>query len=174
MTLPNSMHHHLTKYFTLVILLCFSAKAEEISSFSREEAIGKVFLILSRDYAVTGQDDSLWVNAKLGSVENPNYKSGTNSPMHFRQMVPTDSGLVLNFSSAFDPERSSTAIFFSDIDAEKHTFKVVIPLHNNHLVMITGHYGSNFSLKHVGEIMALGVRSYPVAPKQLPANENSR
>jgi hypothetical protein len=130
----------------------FKTQSPELS-----DLVGRVFLTLSKDYVVSGQNFDgpvLLVNARLGRIEVPNgmsYDSGTRFETEY---VPTDSGLVLRFYGPYSFGRVQKA-WGTRHDKEKKTFEVLITLSKEEFIGVVGRYGASFPLQTVDGLLAL-------------------
>ena len=86
----------------LSAMFCCSIRADDIKSHDNglSDLIGRVFLTLSKENIVSGQNKgvaSLWVNAKLGDVQEPAGKGPNSGTRLQRELVPDADGIVLHF-----------------------------------------------------------------------------
>lgn len=134
-----------------------SAHAEKISDPQLDRIIGKAFLILAEEYIVSGEGNDcpkLWVNAKLGKVAHPTSKMLNSGTRWEREMVPTETGIVLRFIPPFDPNEASKH-WMTSHDAEARHFEIIIPLPDKRIIGITGNYGCAFQKKYIDQLIAL-------------------
>jgi hypothetical protein len=113
--------------------------------------------MLSEEYIVSGQGNrspSLGANAKLGQIAQPTSKNQKPLVRWEKQMVPSESGIVLVFHPPFDPSVTQK-LWLTGHDAELKKLQVVMSLPDKRIIAITGTYGSAFPKKYIDRLLAL-------------------
>ena len=155
------MKNYFNRICLCAFIFCATAQAQNPTDPQLDRVIGKVFLILSKEYTVSGQGNdqpSLWANAKLGRVAYPTSKIQNSETRWETEMVPTESGIVLTFNPPFDPNRTQKH-WTTAHDADAKQFEIVITLPDKRIIGIRGSYGSAFPKKYLDRLIALSKSS---------------
>jgi hypothetical protein len=151
------MKSNLIKYCLFALVICSTVQAQKTTDPELERVIGKVFLILSEEYTVSGQSDeqpSLWANAKLGRVAYPTSKTISSEIKYETEMVPTESGIVLAFTGPFNSGETQM-LWVSAHDTDAKEFQIVVTLPDQRIIGIKGSYGSTFPKKYIDLLISL-------------------
>jgi hypothetical protein len=145
-------------------MCCCLIRADDIQSQDKDLAnlIGRVFLTLSKDNVISGQDKggaSLWVNAKLGDVPEPSGKDPNSSTRLRKELVPDSDGIVLYFYGPYN-QQEIPKIWTSWHNAKKRHFELALSTSKG-VIGVQGWYGATFSRETVNQLLALS--SQPVA-----------
>ncbi len=160
-------------------LIMGGVHAEDVKKQSPElsDLVGRVFLTISKDYVVSGQDfdvPTLWANARLAHVEHPKGKGGGMGTGFETEYVPTDSGIVLRFYGPYSSDETQKK-WNTEHDKGKRTFEILVELQGGKFIGVTGSYGALFP-KHTAEDLISLTRILPEnrGEKSSPAETEKR
>src|SRR5260221_4568599 len=133
---------------------CCSIRADDIKSQDKElsDLIGRVFLTLSKDNIVSRQTKggaSLWVNAKLGDVQEPLGKGPNSGTRLRRELVPDSDGIVLYFYGPYRPSEIQK-VWTAWHNAKTRHFEIALSVSKG-IIGVQGWYGDSFSLEVVNQ-----------------------
>jgi hypothetical protein len=150
-------------------LLFTRLRAEESRKQSPEmsDVVGRVFLTLSKDSTVSGQnfdEPSLWVNAKLGHVQRTS-RGGQQGPME-TEMAPTASGIVLHFYGVYS--LNAVQKEWSTLNDKKNrTLEILVELPGGRFIGITGAFGQFVPQATIDDLLSLAM----ILPENHPAQK---
>jgi hypothetical protein len=139
-------------------MCCCSARANDSTTQDNDlsNLVGRVFLILSKDNVVSGQTKgvvSLWVDAKLGVVQEPIGKNPNSRTVPRSELVPDSYGIVLHFYGPYNANEIQK-VWTAWHNAKTRHFEFALSTPAG-LIGIQGWYGHSFSIETVDQLLAL-------------------